>query len=161
MCVFKMSQFIELNFYILFVCCIFIYCHLEDSFIEYICHRSCSRKFASKICKRNPNLQHLINETSFSTRFSLSVDLLFMRRRSSVFPSSVVTDSVSFMVTLPVYHPISCSYCRGNGMTGFRYRCLRCRGYQLCQNCFWRGNASGSHNNQHQMKEHSSWVSHW
>uniref|UniRef100_A0A3P8UY77 Dystrobrevin n=1 Tax=Cynoglossus semilaevis TaxID=244447 RepID=A0A3P8UY77_CYNSE len=58
-----------------------------------------------------------------------------------------------------VYHPVSCSYCRGNGMTGFRYRCLRCRGYQLCQNCFWRGNASGSHSSQHQMKEHSSWKS--
>ncbi|KAM8832956.1 dystrobrevin, beta a isoform 2-T4 [Spinachia spinachia] len=58
-----------------------------------------------------------------------------------------------------VYHPVSCSYCRGNAMMGFRYRCLRCRGYQLCQNCFWRGNASGSHSNQHQMKEHSSWKS--
>lgn len=58
-----------------------------------------------------------------------------------------------------VYHPVTCSYCRGNGMTGFRYRCLRCRGYQLCQNCFWRGNVSGSHSNQHQMKEHSSWKS--
>uniref|UniRef100_A0A667ZYL7 Dystrobrevin n=1 Tax=Myripristis murdjan TaxID=586833 RepID=A0A667ZYL7_9TELE len=58
-----------------------------------------------------------------------------------------------------VHHPVSCSYCRSNGMTGFRYRCLRCRGYQLCQNCFWRGNASGSHSNQHQMKEHSSWKS--
>uniref|UniRef100_A0A665WKM9 Dystrobrevin n=1 Tax=Echeneis naucrates TaxID=173247 RepID=A0A665WKM9_ECHNA len=58
-----------------------------------------------------------------------------------------------------IYHPVSCSYCRGNGMTGFRYRCLRCRGYQLCQNCFWRGNTSGSHSNQHQMKEHSSWKS--
>ncbi|XP_075893780.1 dystrobrevin, beta a isoform X4 [Nelusetta ayraudi] len=58
-----------------------------------------------------------------------------------------------------VFHPVSCSYCRGNGMSGFRYRCLRCRGYQLCQDCFWRGNASGSHNNQHQMKEHSSWKS--
>ncbi|XP_054910235.1 dystrobrevin beta-like isoform X2 [Poeciliopsis prolifica] len=58
-----------------------------------------------------------------------------------------------------VYHPVSCSYCRSNGITGFRYRCLRCRGYQLCQNCFWRGNASGCHSNQHQMKEHSSWKS--
>ncbi|XP_033846342.1 dystrobrevin beta-like isoform X1 [Periophthalmus magnuspinnatus] len=58
-----------------------------------------------------------------------------------------------------VYHPVSCSYCRSNGMTGFRYCCLRCRGYQLCQNCFWRGNTSGSHNRQHQMKEHSSWKS--
>uniref|UniRef100_A0A3Q1JGH2 Dystrobrevin n=1 Tax=Anabas testudineus TaxID=64144 RepID=A0A3Q1JGH2_ANATE len=58
-----------------------------------------------------------------------------------------------------VYHPVSCSYCRSNGMTGFRYRCLRCRGYQLCQDCFWRGNTSGSHSSQHHMKEHSSWKS--
>uniref|UniRef100_A0A1A8D894 Dystrobrevin n=1 Tax=Nothobranchius kadleci TaxID=1051664 RepID=A0A1A8D894_NOTKA len=58
-----------------------------------------------------------------------------------------------------VYHPVACSFCRSNGMTGFRYRCLRCRGYQLCQNCFWRGKASGSHSNQHRMKEHSSWES--
>ncbi|XP_061843192.1 dystrobrevin, beta a isoform X4 [Nerophis lumbriciformis] len=58
-----------------------------------------------------------------------------------------------------VHHPVTCSYCRSNGMTGFRYRCLRCRGYQLCQDCFWHGNANGSHNNQHQMKEHSSWKS--
>uniref|UniRef100_A0A3B5B789 Dystrobrevin n=1 Tax=Stegastes partitus TaxID=144197 RepID=A0A3B5B789_9TELE len=81
----------------------------------------------------------------------------------------VVADPPQCLVWLPlmhrlanvehVYHPVSCSYCRGNGMTGFRYRCLRCRGYQLCQNCFWRGNASGSHSNQHQMKEHSSWKS--
>ncbi|XP_035535200.1 dystrobrevin beta-like isoform X2 [Morone saxatilis] len=81
----------------------------------------------------------------------------------------IVADSPQCLVWLPlmhrlanvehVYHPVSCSYCRGNGMTGFRYRCLRCRGYQLCQNCFWRGNASGSHSNQHQMKEHSSWKS--
>ncbi len=61
--------------------------------------------------------------------------------------------------SLSVYHPVTCSYCHKNGMTGFRYRCLRCRSYQLCQNCFWRGNASGSHSNKHQMKEHSSWVS--
>ncbi|XP_070843030.1 dystrobrevin beta-like isoform X2 [Chaetodon trifascialis] len=81
----------------------------------------------------------------------------------------IVVDPPQCLVWLPlmhrlanvehVYHPVSCSYCRGNGMTGFRYRCLRCRGYQLCQNCFWRGNASGSHSNQHQMKEHSSWKS--
>ncbi|XP_037100279.1 dystrobrevin beta-like isoform X12 [Syngnathus acus] len=81
----------------------------------------------------------------------------------------IVSDPPPCLVWLPlmhrlanvenVYHPVSCSYCRSNGMTGFRYRCLRCRGYQLCQNCFWRGNVNGSHSNQHQMKEHSSWKS--
>ncbi|XP_053300562.1 dystrobrevin beta isoform X1 [Pleuronectes platessa] len=81
----------------------------------------------------------------------------------------IVTDPPQCLVWLPlmhrlanvehVHHPVSCSFCRGEGMTGFRYRCLRCRGYQLCQNCFWRGSVSGSHSSRHQMKEHSSWKS--
>ncbi|XP_076004797.1 dystrobrevin beta-like isoform X2 [Genypterus blacodes] len=81
----------------------------------------------------------------------------------------IVADPPQCLVWLPlihrmanvehVHHPVSCSYCRSNSMTGFRYRCLRCRGYQLCQKCFWRGNTSGSHSAQHQMKEHSSWKS--
>lgn len=58
----------------------------------------------------------------------------------------------------PVFHPVECSYCHCESMMGFRYRCQQCHNYQLCQNCFWRGHASGTHSNQHQMKEHSSWV---
>ncbi|XP_043918818.1 dystrobrevin beta [Protopterus annectens] len=58
-----------------------------------------------------------------------------------------------------VFHPVECSYCRSESMMGFRYRCQQCHNYQLCQNCFWRGQASGPHSNQHQMKEHSSWKS--
>ncbi|XP_036437015.1 dystrobrevin, beta a isoform X9 [Colossoma macropomum] len=58
-----------------------------------------------------------------------------------------------------VFHPVVCSYCRSEGMVGFRYRCQQCFNYQLCQNCFWRGHASGNHSDQHQMKEQSSWKS--
>lgn len=58
-----------------------------------------------------------------------------------------------------VFHPVACSYCRSEGMTGFRYRCQQCFNYQLCQDCYWRGHASGNHSNHHQMKEHSSWKS--
>uniref|UniRef100_A0A4W3H9Y1 Dystrobrevin n=1 Tax=Callorhinchus milii TaxID=7868 RepID=A0A4W3H9Y1_CALMI len=58
-----------------------------------------------------------------------------------------------------VFHPVECSHCRSDSMMGFRYRCQQCHNYQLCQTCFWRGYASGSHSNQHQMKEHSSWKS--
>uniref|UniRef100_M3XL90 Dystrobrevin beta n=1 Tax=Latimeria chalumnae TaxID=7897 RepID=M3XL90_LATCH len=58
-----------------------------------------------------------------------------------------------------VFHPVECSYCRCESMMGFRYRCQQCHNYQLCQNCFWRGHANGTHSNQHQMKEHSSWKS--
>uniref|UniRef100_A0A4W5PGT6 Dystrobrevin, beta b n=1 Tax=Hucho hucho TaxID=62062 RepID=A0A4W5PGT6_9TELE len=57
-----------------------------------------------------------------------------------------------------VFHPVECSYCGSESMMGFRYRCQQCHGYQLCQSCFWRGHANGPHSNQHQMKEHSSWV---
>ncbi|XP_043922558.1 dystrobrevin alpha isoform X3 [Protopterus annectens] len=58
-----------------------------------------------------------------------------------------------------VFHPVECSYCHSESMMGFRYRCQQCHNYQLCQDCFWRGLASGSHSNQHQMKEYTSWKS--
>ncbi|XP_078543466.1 dystrobrevin alpha isoform X7 [Lissotriton helveticus] len=58
-----------------------------------------------------------------------------------------------------VFHPVECSYCHSESMMGFRYRCQQCSNYQLCQDCFWRGHASGSHSNQHQMKEYTSWKS--
>ncbi|KAM6918736.1 dystrobrevin alpha isoform 4-T5 [Xenentodon cancila] len=58
-----------------------------------------------------------------------------------------------------VFHPVECSYCHTESMMGFRYRCQQCYNYQLCQDCFWRGHASGSHSNQHQMKEYTSWKS--
>ncbi|XP_019901086.1 dystrobrevin alpha isoform X13 [Esox lucius] len=58
-----------------------------------------------------------------------------------------------------VFHPVECSYCHSESMMGFRYRCQPCHNYQLCQDCFWRGHASGSHSNQHQMKEYTSWKS--
>uniref|UniRef100_A0A3Q2CK95 Dystrobrevin, alpha n=1 Tax=Cyprinodon variegatus TaxID=28743 RepID=A0A3Q2CK95_CYPVA len=44
-----------------------------------------------------------------------------------------------------VFHPVECSYCHTESMMGFRYRCQQCHNYQLCQDCFWRGHASGSH----------------
>ncbi|KAM8838428.1 dystrobrevin alpha [Synchiropus picturatus] len=58
-----------------------------------------------------------------------------------------------------VFHPVECCYCHSQSMMGFRYRCQQCHHYQLCQDCFWRGHASGSHSNQHQMKEYTSWKS--
>ncbi|XP_072536371.1 dystrobrevin alpha isoform X3 [Salminus brasiliensis] len=58
-----------------------------------------------------------------------------------------------------VFHPVECSHCHSQSMMGFRYRCQQCHNYQLCQECFWKGHASGSHSNQHQMKEYTSWKS--
>ncbi|TSN67104.1 DNA (cytosine-5)-methyltransferase 3A [Bagarius yarrelli] len=69
------------------------------------------------------------------------------------------------LVWLPLMHRLAnvengmCQIVGSESMMGFRYRCQQCHGYQLCQNCFWRGHANGPHSNQHQMKEHSSWKS--
>ncbi|PIK37991.1 putative dystrobrevin beta isoform X2 [Apostichopus japonicus] len=57
-----------------------------------------------------------------------------------------------------VFHSVECSNCHTESMMGFRYKCQNCPNYQLCQNCFWRGKTSGSHSNDHEMKEHSTWV---
>uniref|UniRef100_A0A672RB18 Dystrobrevin n=1 Tax=Sinocyclocheilus grahami TaxID=75366 RepID=A0A672RB18_SINGR len=87
----------------------------------------------------------------------------------NMFLDTLMSDSPQCLIWLPllqrlanvenVHHPVACSFCRSEGMVGFRYRCQQCFNYQLCQNCFWRGHASGNHNNQHEMKEHSSWKS--
>ncbi|KAF8367224.1 dyb-1 [Pristionchus pacificus] len=58
-----------------------------------------------------------------------------------------------------VYHPVQCDACQARSFTGFRYKCQRCANYQLCQSCFWRGRTSGSHSNEHEMKEYSSYKS--
>ena len=71
----------------------------------------------------------------------------------------LVSLSFSSFTCPPVFHPVECSYCHSESMLGFRYRCQQCHNYQLCQDCFWRGHAGGSHSNQHQMKEYTSWVS--
>lgn len=58
-----------------------------------------------------------------------------------------------------VYHPVVCDSCQIRAFTGFRYKCQRCPNYQLCQGCFWRGQVSKQHKNDHEMKEYSSYVS--
>lgn len=51
-----------------------------------------------------------------------------------------------------------CDACHKENFTGFRYRCQKCHSYQLCQDCFWRGKVSGTHNNDHETREYSSFV---
>ncbi|KAG7204583.1 hypothetical protein KM043_005003 [Ampulex compressa] len=58
-----------------------------------------------------------------------------------------------------VAHPTMCDACHKENFTGFRYRCQKCHSYQLCQDCFWRGNVSGTHNNDHEIREYSSFKS--
>lgn len=63
-----------------------------------------------------------------------------------------------FIYGLLVAHPVMCDACHKENFTGFRYRCQKCHSYQLCQDCFWRGKVSGTHNNDHETREYSSFV---
>lgn len=58
-----------------------------------------------------------------------------------------------------IVHPIICSVCHKENFSGFRYRCTRCNSYQLCQECFWHGRVSLSHQNDHEVKEYTSYKS--
>ncbi|KTG32902.1 hypothetical protein cypCar_00031728 [Cyprinus carpio] len=117
------------------------------------------------------NVQH---STSLLLNFMLAAhnryQILMKKVMLNMFLDTLMSDSPpQCLIWLPllhrlanvenVHHRVACSFCRSEGMTGFRYRCQQCFNYQLCQNCFWRGHASGNHNNQHEMKEHSSWKS--
>ncbi|XP_076641329.1 dystrobrevin beta isoform X3 [Halictus rubicundus] len=75
----------------------------------------------------------------------------------------------NLLIWLPLYHrmaavetvahPVMCDVCHKENFTGFRYRCQKCHSYQLCQDCFWRGKVSGTHNNDHETREYSSFKS--
>ena len=64
-----------------------------------------------------------------------------------------------YKIIFSVTHPIMCDACHRENFAGFRYRCQKCNSYQLCQDCFWRGKVSGTHNNDHETREYSSFVS--
>lgn len=59
-----------------------------------------------------------------------------------------------------VIHPTICSACSTANFTGFRYKCLKCYNTNLCQNCFWTGRSTNSHNaEKHSCKEYLNYKS--
>lgn len=59
-----------------------------------------------------------------------------------------------------VVHPIQCDACLRQAFVGLRYKCQKCFSYTMCQDCFWRGRTSGSHNaDTHPCKEFCYWQS--
>nr|XP_012563309.1 unnamed protein product [Hydra vulgaris] len=52
-------------------------------------------------------------------------------------------------------HDAKCGICKDFPIVGFRYRCLKCFNYDLCQNCFWSGRVSKSHRLTHPMHQYS------
>jgi len=53
-----------------------------------------------------------------------------------------------------VRHGVSCAVCRTTNISGLRYQCLRCIGYDLCQGCFFYGRVSRSHKVTHPIQEY-------
>lgn len=58
-----------------------------------------------------------------------------------------------------VVHQMPCDACQRENFVGFRYKCCKCHNYQMCQDCFWRGQISGSHIISHQVKEYTTYKS--
>ncbi|KAK6187729.1 hypothetical protein SNE40_005688 [Patella caerulea] len=68
------------------------------------------------------------------------------------------------IVWLPVLHRVAaaetakhqakCNICKDFPVVGFRYRCLKCFNYDMCQNCFLSGRKSKSHKLSHPMQEY-------
>ncbi|XP_043280614.1 dystrophin isoform X6 [Venturia canescens] len=68
------------------------------------------------------------------------------------------------MVWLPVLHRLSaaegakhqakCNICKEYPIVGFRYRCLKCFNFDMCQNCFFSGRKAKNHKLTHPMQEY-------
>uniref|UniRef100_A0A0A9ZD72 Protein detached n=4 Tax=Lygus hesperus TaxID=30085 RepID=A0A0A9ZD72_LYGHE len=68
------------------------------------------------------------------------------------------------MVWLPVLHRVAaseaakhqakCNICKQYPIVGFRYRCLKCFNFDMCQNCFFSGRKAKSHKLTHPMQEY-------
>ena len=76
------------------------------------------------------------------------------------------------MVWLPVLHRFvaaesarhmsaKCSICKQSPICGFRYRCLKCFNFDMCQNCFFAGKGGKykNHKMAHPMQEYCTAVS--
>ncbi|XP_073972435.1 dystrophin, isoforms A/C/F/G/H-like isoform X4 [Rhodnius prolixus] len=68
------------------------------------------------------------------------------------------------MVWLPVLHRVAasesakhqakCNICKQYPIIGFRYRCLKCFNFDMCQTCFFSGRKAKSHKLTHPMQEY-------
>ncbi|KAL8624974.1 hypothetical protein ACOMHN_039861 [Nucella lapillus] len=68
------------------------------------------------------------------------------------------------MVWLPVLHRLAaaetakhqakCNVCKDFPIVGFRYRCLKCFNFDMCQNCFFSGRVVKGHKLNHPMQEY-------
>nr|KAG5711701.1 hypothetical protein BaRGS_023465 [Batillaria attramentaria] len=53
-----------------------------------------------------------------------------------------------------VKHECKCSVCKANPIVGFRYKCLQCLKFNMCQDCFFKGKVAKNHQLRHPMQEY-------
>ncbi|XP_076031233.1 uncharacterized protein LOC143019482 [Oratosquilla oratoria] len=53
-----------------------------------------------------------------------------------------------------VCHDVKCGVCKQHPIIGLRYQCLRCLGYNLCQDCFLHARTSKGHKLHHPIQEY-------
>ncbi|KAL5020953.1 hypothetical protein ScPMuIL_000108 [Solemya velum] len=56
--------------------------------------------------------------------------------------------------TESVTHEAKCNVCKAYPIVGFRYRCLKCFNFDMCQDCFFAGKIRKNHKAKHPIQEY-------
>ena len=66
-----------------------------------------------------------------------------------------------FIAAESARHQAKCNICKASPICGFRYRCLKCFNFDMCQNCFFaaKGGRYKNHKMAHPMQEYCTTVS--
>ncbi|RWS25954.1 dystrobrevin beta-like protein, partial [Leptotrombidium deliense] len=129
-----------------------------NAFLREVLALPCS-VFESGSYQYDDSLSSSIFDFSHSVSMNMFVNLFFT--------SGSCPPCLSWFVILSkmaevenVVHATQCDACHRQSFNGFRYKCQKCFNYNMCQDCFWRGRVSGTHNAEtHPCKEYTYWKS--